>query len=53
MQEANNETVTRLFVDAFKDRESFIEGLRREMDKVEILMESMGSSRAVLHSYAT
>ena len=46
VQEANNETVTQLFVDVFKDRENFMDSLRLEMDKVDILLESMGCARS-------
>ena len=50
VQEANDEIVTKLLVDIFKDRENFIDSLRMEMDKVDLLMESMGSGRSVRHS---
>ena len=50
--EKEDETVTRLFVEAFKDRDCVIDGLRIEMDKVDLLMESMGRHRGVLPSYS-
>ena len=43
--EEDDEAAKRLLVEAFKDTEGVIQGLVAEMDKVDELMESMGSSR--------
>ena len=46
--EEEDETAKRLLVEAFKDTEGVIQALVSEMDKVDELMEMMGSSRAPL-----
>ena len=48
--EEEDETAKRLLVEAFKDTEGVIQALIIEMDKVDELMASMGSSRARLAS---
>ena len=53
VDEEEDETVTRLFVESFKDTETVIENLVSEMDKVDSMLESMGSTRTVMSANAS